>query len=373
MERQERQKDKTQVNPEPTRPDLFQFVEKLFEGADQKPERIELRQAYGPGCRKYGTTVLQKEYKANSLKPTREQMVALSNELLDAAQTNCNEIGKPHRYGVLPKHYAKSDSYYACFVIAMQPKQRPGYNGLDVEDDDDVESDVKRRDGLLQHSLEHLKTGDEHERWRQDQFSGAVGDIIEKYQSLVDRLMQQNSEFMKEHRELFKAADEALSRKSERDLAAEMQKFKIGMLQNGFDFLKQLAPVAVNQLTGKQTIPTEKSAESIAVSSFLEGLADPQARALFGDIDDDKKELKPNGIFTPAQAMIFFNVARCQEPPAALDKLLEGEHAVTEQQIAKAQAVVSAQQFMPLVALVMGRKRKQLEAESVSATSVPTN
>lgn len=285
-------------------------------------------------------------------------MVAISNELLDLAQRNCDAIGKPHKYGILGKHYAKSDTYYAAFVISCRPKQHP------IEEDEDLDEDLattdaRRRDGLLQYSLDHLRQADENERWRQDQHSTATGDIIARYQTLVEMLMKQNLEMQREHRELFKTADEALSRKSERDLAAEMQKFKIDMMQSGFDFLKQMAPVAVNQITGKQTIPTDKTPESLAFTAFLEGLTEQQARALFGDFDEETKTLKPNGIFTPTQAMIFSGIARCELPPSEIDRLLEGEHAITEEQIAKAPSVVSAQQFMPLVALVLGRKQNK--------------
>jgi hypothetical protein len=373
MDRPERpSRDKVQVTPEASRPDLFQFLEKLFDGADQKPERIELRQAYGDGARKYGTVVIQKEYKANSAKPPREQIVSLSNELLDLAQRNCNELRKPYRYAILAKHYAKSDDYYGCFLLSMRPKQ-PAMEGDDVSshglDDEEATPDAKRRDEFIAHSLAHIKQSDENDRWRQDQHATSTGDIIEKYQNLVQMLMSQNLEMQREHRELFKTADEALSKKSERDLAAKMQDFKMGIMSDGFKFIQQMAPVVVNQLKGKTPGVGESSAESIAVTSFLQGLTEKQAGALFGD--DASGTWTENGIFTHAQAKIFSAVAQCQVAPSELDKLLDGEHAVTETQIMKAQTIVASQQFMPLVALVLGRRQKKLEASSPQSAAQP--
>lgn len=363
MERPDRHaRDRTQVNPDPARPDFFEFLEKLFDGSDQKPEKLELRQAFGPGARKYGTTIVVKDYKANAPKPSREQLVSLSNEFVNLAQQNCDAIGKAHKYVVLAKHFAKSDTYYAAWILALRPKQRPGdEHEADADDDEETSRDQKHRDSFLAYTLDTLKESNENRRWEQDQFSTAIGHLFERYEHIIEKSFSRIEHLEARYLDFFKAAEEALSKKQDRDLAAEREKFKMGLMQSGFDFLKQMAPVAVNQLTGKQTIPTEKTAESIAVHSFLEGLSEQQGVALFGPFENGA----PVGaIFTPSQAAIFFAVAECKAPPSELDRLLDGgDHAITTEQIGKAQTVVSSQQFMPLVALVMGRK-KQLSANT---------
>lgn len=362
MERSERAgRDKTQVVPAPARPELFEFIERLFEGNDQKPERIELRQAYGQGARQYGTTIIHKEFRANAPKPTREQMVTMSNEFLNAAQQNCDALGKKHHYAIVARHFAKSDGYYAAYLVSMVPKQRPGDHEayLNGEEDEGATGDEKRRNALLDYSLAHLKEGNENRRWEQDQFSTAIGNLFERYESIIEKSFARIEHLESRYLDFFKASEEALSKKQERELAAEREKFKMAMMQSGFEFLKQMAPVAVNQLTGKQTIPTEKTAESIAVHSFLEGLTEQQGVGLFGEIRDG---MPAGGIFTPAQAAIFFAVAACKAPPSELDRLLDGgDHAIESEQLMKAQTVVSAQQFMPLVALVMNRKKRLAE------------
>jgi hypothetical protein len=94
-------KDKTQPTPVPKRPDLFAFLETHCDGPSELPNWIELRQAYGPGGRTYSATAIwQKEFKMNSAKPSREALVSLSNQFIDLAQNNCNELGKPQGYGV---------------------------------------------------------------------------------------------------------------------------------------------------------------------------------------------------------------------------------------------------------------------------------
>lgn len=381
MERNDRpkpDKDKTLVTPEPARPDLFAFVENLF-GDDQKPECIDVRQAYGPGARKHGPIILKKEYKANQKKPTREEMVSLSNELLASAQNDCNVLSKPHRYAILPKHFAKSDNYYQCFLVSLTPKQ-PNPDAYDpMSDDEDVEGangfDQRHKVDMLRYSLEHLKHGDEHERYRQDQFSTAMGDIIEKYQNIVMVVTTHNVELQKQQHEMFKALEAALSQKSEREIATKQAEFKMQVWQQGFRYLTQLAPVVVQQLNGKNgdangTI-AGPSAESLGCKAFCDGLNDEQARQIFGTLGDDGK-LQPNGLFTPAQVEIFLGIAHGQLPAAAIDKLLEGEHALTELQKMKAMNIVSSEQFMPLVMLVMGRQRKIQQQKQVSEETTET-
>jgi len=360
-DRQERPpKDRVQVNPEPVRPELFSFIERLFDGSDQKPERIELKQAFGASASKYGQQIDLWEFKPNVVKPEREAIVALSNKIVDLAQQNCNAIGKRHRYAVLAKHYAKSDSYYAAFVLAMNPKQiAPDKYDPTAEDDDELTSDSKHRDNLLHYILDHNKHADEHERFRQEQSSAATGDIIGSYQQLVQMLSTQNLELMREHRELFKQTDDALSHKAERDNQIEMRKFKLGMMTDAFNYLKALTPVVVKQIQGKQPGPGERSAESMAFEAFLEGLTENQAKALFGEYDEAqqpdgtiKRTLRGNGIFTPEQAMIFSGVARCERPLSDIDLLMDGEHAITEMQRNRAMSIISMQQFGPLLAVV---------------------
>lgn len=356
-------KDRTQVIPEPARPDLFEFLEKLFDGSENQPDKIELRQAYGPGASKYRKLVIQKDYKPNSAKPSREFLVGLSNELLNIAQNDCNEVGKPQKYGILSKCFKKSNEYYGCFTVSLKPTQPAmdgDEHGTSDDDEDPVAGDRRRANALLDHSLGHMKQSDENERWRQEQFSSATGDLLEKYQNLLQITMQQNLEMQKEHRELYKLADDALSRKADRELAAEMQKFKIGMMENGFQFLQQMAPVVVNRLNGKEASAGEASAESIAIQTFLKGLTNEQGAALFGEIVDGKPQ--GGGVFTNDQVGIFWRVANLTDPPSALDQLFAGPTAISEEQIVKAQTVVSMQQFGPLFALFINRQKKQLES-----------
>ena len=106
------------------------------------------------------------------------------------------------------------------------------------------------------------------------------------------------------------------------------------------------------------------STESIAVAQFLDALTEAESRVLFGELDKDGR-LVGNGIFTREQVTIFAGIAQCRLPPDDLDQLLAGPNAVTEDQVRQVtqQQVVSEKKYMPLVALVMVRKRKQAEGQ----------
>lgn len=360
MQREERHRpDKTHVVPNPSDPRLFEFIEELFK-QDQIPEQIELRQASGRGGRSYGEHVCPAEtFKPNAAKPGREKLVALANKFLDLAQHDCDELGSQQGYAVLAKHHARGADYYARFYFRRYPKKAAG-----EEFDADEENPNRHRDEMLSFMLDHAKQNDENDRLRQDQHSSAVGDILAQQRQIIEMLMEDRredrriyAELMKEHRLTAQQLDDALTKKHERELQTQAQAFKLGMLQDGVQFLKSLLPVAVNQLTGKSTLPTSESAESIAIKQFLQGLTVEQSDALFGKPVDGA--INPaGGIFTAKQAEIFVSVANAQVPASALDALLEGEHAVSAEQIAQAQQVLREVQFAPLVALVMTRKQK---------------
>jgi hypothetical protein len=364
-------RNKVQVNPSPADLALFTFLDKLF-GMDDKPEKIELRQAFGPGLRKYGRALTQKEWKPSAPKATREQLVAIANEFIDLAQNDCNAIGKRHGYVVAAKHYAKADIFYATYPFVRMPTQSAAedYDPNDPNHDADVPPDIVRRDQLIQDVLAHVRENDEHERFRQDQHAKSMQDLIANYQTLAQQLMQMDieknrliSEQLKENRDLFKVAQEAMSQEAERQLAIEKQKFHMALAGDALQFLKAVVPLAIthrqqSQLTNGQPQPDGPSAEGVAIRAFLEGLTQQQGELLFGKLieDADGPKLAPGGIFSVDQAAIFAGVGHKNMSPTALDQLIEGPLAITLEQLGKAQEVMTAQQYMPLIMLFKQRQ-----------------
>ena len=384
-ERTEREspRNKALVTPEPTDPAMFAFIERLFEGKDEMPERIELRQAFGPGMRKLGNKLIQKEFKPGSAKPDRAMMVGMSNEFLTLAQNDCNAVGKKHGYQVCAQHFRKSDSYYAQYPFNRYPTQRPAeeYDPNDPNDEDPLTPDGKHRDSLLQQMREHTRESDEHERFRQDQHARSTEGVIGNYQTLVQQLMNQTvelskivSEQMREGRELFRVAEEALSKKVEREIVIKREEFKMQAISDALQFVKAMAPVVVNQLgknNGAQSAlpaaegaepalpqPPQPTPESMGLKTFIDGLSEMQAAQLFGKYQEDGT-LDGSGVFGIEQTGIVGAVAHCKIPADALDSLSEGPYAITGEQFTKLQTIVSSSQFGPLAMLFMQRQQKK--------------
>lgn len=357
-------KDRPTVVPEPADVATFEFFSSLFT-ADSMPQIIELRQAFGQGGRTYSEAVIwQKEFRQNTV-PSQTEVIELVNKFLDIAQRNCDELGRATGYGFLFKNHLKSDKYYAVWYKKLSPKSRYVDADGDAGGEDDIVSDAKRRDTLLAFSLDHMRESDLNERWRQEQFAKSVGDIIGKYQEMLSMSMNHNLHLMQHNRELVKQNDEAQSHKLERELAAKKEEFRMQMLHDGFNFLKGMVPVAVNQITGKQTIPTADTTESLGIRAFLDSLSKQQAEQLFGELDASGQP-DGNGIFTAEQTQIFAGVASNQMPPSMLDQLFDGPLAIQGEQVVKAQSVVSQQQIMPLMGLIMSMKKKQFDGGSSS-------
>lgn len=364
-------RDRTQVIPHADRPDVFAFIERLFFGTEDKPERIELRQAYGPGCRKYGDVVIHlKEFKGNTEKPNKEKMAALSNEFVEIAQSNCNEIGKAHKYALLAKHTTKSAAPYGVWIISMMPKQSAHYDPAAPEDEDeDAPGAFEKRHArqLMEHSLDHIKQSDENERWRQEQFSAAMGHILER----CDVIIQGQSERIKfletRNIEMLTVVEQSLDKKQERDMKYENHRMKIDGIREAGKVLSTLLPVAVNRLTARSNDPaTAALAEADALAPILGTLTEDQQAQLWGPpVKEGETAIAGRGILTPDQAVILCSVADKAMDAAALEQLLEGgQHPITNEQLNALASVLAQEQIIPLVDLFTQIKnRKEARAK----------
>ena len=387
-QRPDRHRDrKSAVIPQPARSDFFEWLEKLWEDG-QRPDAIEIRTANGRvGRFQYGPPVVRpKEWKPNAPRPTREQIVALSNEFLNAAQLNCNGLGTGQRYAVLVRNFTKSEGYYCVFMLKMKPNLSLPFEGDgsdgggggiggDGDDDGDEEgdglTDGKWKNKFLGFSLAHVKEGNEHRRWEQDHYSQAMGGVFATMERLIERLFEQENKkteqmntMFSQRLEYFKAMEDALSKRQEREIQLKKEEFKIAIQEKGVQVLMQYLPIVANKVSGKQLLPTKHSPESLACQAFIEGLKEEQLTAVFGTRTPDG-QLVGDGLFTKEQTTLFFAIAECTAPGDAMDQFMPGGPCeLTDEQILKAQTLVGMDQLMPLAALVMERQKAKQQQQA---------
>lgn len=375
-------KDKEPVLIEPVAkdPKFFEWLESLFDGASQFPEKIEVRAMQG---RTFGALVKQiiyppmpnekvprgdgdKTEKAKSGKPTREDLVALSNELLYRMQRDCDAAGRPTTYNVLAAHFAREVDFYDRWPFALKPANVVrGQEGEYADDDvDGLSMDKKFGKHILDHGERMF-----------NMYGGAIEGVIDRYDRVRERDQMEIDRLREENRNLREERERMSVNDHERRMASAWNELKIDSVKKGLDMAIGLAPPLLNQIAGKTVVPTTETAESITLKRFFKldkdgGLLTvAQADAAFGSYDDTpESNLVVPGALSQAQAKLLYDVAHCAIPADSLDRLLpDGDLAVGMDQIAKLQQIFTAEQITPIIALIgirMQRRAQQNQSQN---------
>ncbi len=352
------------------------WIEDKFKGRDDFPQKFELKNAYKDG-RYRDDTIWQKEFKPNAKEPERSEMVEIANRFVSMAQTQCNEASKMQHFVILAINLTKSAYPYGLYYMTLRPNAFPsmgkGANGELAAHglgDDEPLSDAHHRDGLMRNSLDFQKESNEHVRFVYDGMLKTQAQVFALQHEMINDLRSHNRALESQKLDWFKAMEESFSKKQEREMAAATHKLKMEAIERGSQFLLQMIPVVAKSLENRKNgapalaangMPAQitASAESMAVGQFVSNLNNEQKVALFGGRDELGNRIS-DGIFTMEQVAIFAQVGDLSAPASALDMLMPGAaHAISYEQVTAAQGVVPAEQFMPLYAILMERKKQQ--------------
>ena len=379
-EKQLSRSERPVVTPQPSRPAFFEWVEDKFKGRESRPRFFELRVAYGPQSAHYRPEVLhQKEFKPNVKEPERDEMVELSNKFMSIAQENCNEVGRPTKYVVHAINHMKSAAPYGGYLMALRPMMGVhdggGADGSGSANEEDILSDGMHKNNLLVHSLDHMKASDEHARFMQDGLQKSTGSIISVLMATNTELRAENAALKGMQLEYFKAIQEAHNTQQDREMKQATHNMKMAVAERGVGLLLQMIPVVAKTLEGRKngaaSLPASDtitaSPESIAIEQFIHGMSNEQKIALFGHFTPEPDQKHVPGILTASQVKLFADVAELRVPPTVLELLLpEGALALTGEQLAAAQTVVSMDQLMPLYAMIREGQNNRIPREQQS-------
>lgn len=350
--------EKTLVEPSPTDEDFFLWLEKLFSD-NQYPEKLDLRvvELLKGGKEKFGARIAQKLFPPNT-KRDKEQIVALSNELVHLAQRDCNIHGRAIIYGVYAQHFAKDDDYYERFLMRLAPNAAFGRGApelAEARDDDDPALHEKFSVQVLTHQQQMFQL-----------YASGLEGLVDRLDRIVERqdvtiekqtaTIQRQSEMM----------ERAMSMEAEREERRRWTDLKIKGVEKIIEFGVTMGPPLLGQLLGKPV--SDETPESITLKKYFrepdEGgvLTKEQIDVVFGVYDEKTNVTLRAGVLTKEQAMIIWRVAHCQIPPDALDELLPGGACeVSQEQFANLMGCgLSMEQLAPIHIIFQGRmSRKQ--------------
>jgi len=376
---------KTQIEPVPKNPQFFEWLEKLFDGTAQFPEKIETRVVSGRHNERLGPMIKQivfspqareavkestKETKTgekgrNSSKPSREELVAMSNELLYLCQRDCDQARRPTTYGVHVAHFMREVDLYERWVMFLKPQGIHALKDGEEVDDEDGES------GSPQHKYAIQKL--HHDERMFNLYGGALEGLIDRQDRALEREASTNERLRSSNERLLEMVEKLQSQDHQRKMDEQWNNLKIKSVEKGLDLAIGLAPPLLNQLTGKKTIATQESAESITLKAFFKRDEDggkltvAQADRAFGAYDKDMNLIKAGALSTE-QAKLLWDVAHCAAPVEELDRLLPGGSLeVKQEQVIELQKIFEAEQLMPIIALIGMRLQNKMSAQGISA------
>jgi hypothetical protein len=352
--------------------ELTLWLNKLW-ARNEPPERIEVYQIHKRNFR--GEMIFHEDFKPGT-KLDIEQANKLANEILAAAENDCNAVRKESSYQIAVIDNNRKINPLVRRIGPLQPNTFRALSKIGEDDEGDDDTDATAL------NLRAIKEGLEQVRWDKQRNDKILGELLylldstcRNQQNVIDKLFAQQTA----DRE---SVQTALDRGADRETMREREKFRIGMWKDGLRTARNLlpglfdkesaalAPVSPqNVVAGQPPQPRISKAippERTLVDNFLTDCEEAKIDiALFGDFDErDGKlvQIKP-GIFTFDQFYILAGVRNSQLPVEALDQLIPQcghANAITEEQINKAsEAGVTEGMAVALLELIGLRKRAQ--------------
>lgn len=346
----------------PVNEDLFLFLDGLFSGEGEFPEKIEVRTVKGRNKDQYGVQVKQYIYKnTNAPKPSREKIVMMTNEIVHRCKIHTDVAQRESNFIVGAMHHARSDDFYEIMELTLMPskKWRRGERGdLDPEEPEDFANHynkaflghITQMFGLFGAAFEGLVD-------RSDRQAAAASADAEKMRGRYIEMLEMNLRLMQ-------ASDD----RQERIERSKMWRENVG---KGLDLAWGLLPPMLSSFKGngsqngwQQGMTT---AESYTLEQFFKlpdsggKLTVEQFELIFGKMENGV--LVAPGALTLDQTQLLGRVAAKEICPDKLDDLLPGGPLeIKQEQIMKIlQGGIPLEALLPLKTLLDVRMAKQQE------------
>lgn len=367
-------KEKTLVEPVPQDAKFFGWLDGLFNGSPaQYPDRLQLRVVIIKGkLRQYGMEIANYPFAPQTAspealkkmpgrsKPSKEELVKLSNEMLCRMQDDCNAANQRTTYGVFAWNFLSSDSPYDGVLMTRMPastRSSPSHGEAESSDDDEDASMEKR------FSTQILR----HQEKMFDLYAEATAGLMDRYAHDKDRDHSEIESLRQKLQEKDDQLQRALSLESERDTARKWSELKVTKVGQFADVAMNLMPPIVAQLTGNKgggggglapTIETNELKRYFLSKEEGGRLTEEQSQRIFGLYEGGIPKVK--GVLSVEQSQILYQVAHCTISADELDKILpDGPLGVSIAQLTELQKILTMDQIAPLMMLIHARVQRQ--------------
>lgn len=351
-------REKSKVEPVAKQQDFFEWFERLFEGETNFPEKIEIRAVSGKNYERLGPMIKQIIFPPKPPRPSREEMVRQTNELIFLMQRDCDIQRKSVVYGVHVAHFARDTDFYERWLERRYPSAVRAGEGIPRQH---VGGEDEDGEGLASHERFAALVLQHHERLFA-LYGGGFEGLLDRMDRVLER---QDSRIAKQDDRIEKLTDvveRAMSLEEDRREKREWNKLKRESLDKAVGLALSLAPPIIGGIAGK-SLPAG-SLEVITLRNFFkkkaEGgqLTEEQAVAAFGADDGTP------GILRIEQTKLLLDVAYGKVSPDELDKFITpgGLQITPDQAIAlQTRCGFTPEQLAPLYLILESRMRRMQE------------
>lgn len=350
----------------PVNEDLFNFLDNLFTGEGEFPERIELRTVTGRNKDQYGQQLWQKIFKSGSSKPSRERVVMFTNEIIHRARMRTDATKKECVYVIGAMHHARHDDFYEVHMLTVKPRKNwvNGENGEGAEggDDEDMPFSTRYNMQMLGH----------HNQWS-SMVMGFMEGLVDRSDrqaafafSQLERLQARNIELLEVNMRLVQADDERHER---------MEKSKMWRenISKGLDMAWGILPPMLSSFKGNNAgwNAGMETSESYTLREFFKDKTDGgkltkgEFEKIFGKLSEDGQQVLEAGVLSIPQGKLLAGIASKETSPDRLDDLLpNGPLEITKEQVMSiAESGIPIEVLAPLKMLLDVRMAKRAEQQ----------
>ena len=312
-----------QGSVEPVDRELATWLAKLW-GTGEGPSRLEIFQMFGQNKNLHGQLIFHEDFKPNSdLDP--EQCAVLSNEIMLAAQKDCDGAERKMSYALEVIDVARSVNHLTRRIGPLRPQSKQLATMEDLENlNDDPDAPPTTAQALaLKYNQEMIETV----KWKDQLCAKVFGDVYMIQQKQVEQANRQTNDLMEKvlamlakEVDLVRSNEDALSLSEERkrkgmwdqfwlESAKDAKRTAAALLPGFFGPSKPELPANVTPTI--QQIATSPRTEKALITNFLHDCEETGIDVkLFGDyvVKDDMLELASPGIFTTEQFRVLLGV-----------------------------------------------------------------
>lgn len=306
---------------------LLIFLVDLFE--DGFPNKVALHAVFGPTGKRRGPLIKDFSFKASE-KPNHEDLIELSNLMVQLAQEECEVFGKSTNFGVFAYDLLRNSEHYQRKLFNLKPQGTS--QALAEERGETVYEDEDNGGSMSTKLLLSILEGERRDkRWMMEMLANVVTGSQQRDAERIAALEEQADGIYDRSTKYISATEQMLNQAEDRRARSERAAMWNEMMREGVDMLRKTLVPAVAVYLSKGKVGVVQG-----LRDFIDGLTADVKRELLG-ADGER------GVLDEDQARLILGIADGDEEPRRLTEFLSSLRPEQAQEIMERGLLTPAQ------------------------------